>query len=316
MALRGCILVVASALTLAPRPSLAVERLPTNAKAQAIFEAARKLDEAGDFKTACSMYERALVLEPNAVGGRLHLARCFERLDKLASAATQYEVAEHAATSGGQPERASYAHKQLQSLAPRLAMLTVEVPRAVRETAADLRITRDGQPLLETAWDTSSPVDAGRHEVRAVAAGRVPWSSTVDAKNGESIRVEIPSLALRPSVVWPWVTGGVGVLMGAAAGVFAYDQSVTQANVRSHCNPTSCDRDEGFDPSSANARLDRDFGLTLGLGIGGGLAIGAGIIGLVMSSESSAPVGPLTSARLTPWFGPGGAGLGARLEFE
>lgn len=283
---------------------------PKNDKAQAIFAEARKLDDAREFPKACALYDRALVLEPNAIGGRLHLARCLERIDKLGSAVKQYEIAEHSATAEGQTERASYAHKQLEALVPRLAMLTVEVSRAVRATADPLHVTRDGEALLEATWGRASPVDAGSHVLRAFAEGRAAWSRTVEMKNGQSLSVEVPVLARNHSSFWPWLSGGLGVAMGAAAGVFAYDQSVAQASVRRHCDATSCDGDDGFSATIANARLQRDFALAIGLGIGAGVALGTGIIGLATSSETS------TSAHFSPWFGFRSAGIGMSMVFE
>jgi len=310
MVLRAGSVAALGALALVAYPALGAEPPAVNHEAQSIFQEARKLDETGELARACALYEQALVLEPNAVGGRLHLARCYERIDKLASAASQYEVAERVATKGGQPERALYARRQLQALTPRLGTLTVDVPRAVRETSPDVLVSNDGSPLPREQWGADVPVDAGPHSVEASASGRSTWSMMAVVKNGQPSRIEVPVLRREASAVWPWVTGGLGLALGAAGAVFAVDQAKTQALVHQHCDARACDREGGFDAATANARLDRDFALALGLGIGGGLAVGASVIGLATASGSS------PRASYTPWLGPRTAGLSATWVFE
>ncbi|MBM4376521.1 MAG: tetratricopeptide repeat protein [Deltaproteobacteria bacterium] len=283
--------------------SVAAEPRSTT-EAQAIFQEARKLDEAGDLKSACALYEKALALEPNAIGGRLHLARCLERLDKLASAVAEYERAEIAANAANQPDRSSHARKQIQLLAPRVGTVVIEVPRAVRETAADLLVRVDETPIPDSRWGQAVPADAGPHTVSAAAPGRAAFAARIDVKNGGRYTVEVPILLRRHAPVWPWIVGGVGLAMGGAAFAFAYDQSVVQAEIDEHCKSTPCDRLDGFEPNIANARLSRDFGLALGLGIGGGLALGAGVLGLVLGRDD----GTATSAKFTPIAGPNVAG--------
>jgi hypothetical protein len=297
--------------------ALAAEPPAPNAEAQAIFAEARKLDEAGDLPNACALYREALTLEPNAVGGRLHLARCLERTDKLASAANEYAAAERAATSTNQPERALHARRQQQALASRLGTVVIEVPRVAREVAEDLVVRLDGDALDATRWGQPIWADAGRHVLDASATGRTSFQSSFVVKLGERTRVDVPVLPRRAaSRVWPWVVGGLGLAMGATAGVFAFDQAVTQARIHERCDATSCDTSGGFDPASANARLDRDFGLALGLGIGGGLALGAGILGLVVPSNSDAAPATGSAPRVTPWIGPRVAGVAVEMRIE
>lgn len=274
-------------------------------EAEVIFAEARKLEESGDVKSACSLYRNALELEPNAIGGRLHLARCLERIDLLASAAAEYERAEAAATAANQSDRAQHAKKQLQLLVPRLGTVVVEIPRAVRETAEGLEVTIDGAPIAAGRWGQPVPVDAGKRALRATASGRASFSTTFEARNGVLHVVEVPVLLRRQTTFWPWIVGGLGVAMGGAAAAFAVDQAATQREVNDHCDATSCDRRDGFDPESANARLDRDFGLALGLGIGGGLALSAGIVGLVVGGGDN----PSPTAKVLPMVGPRTAGL-------
>ncbi|MBM4359127.1 MAG: tetratricopeptide repeat protein [Deltaproteobacteria bacterium] len=311
----GWVWTVAGVVLASTERAHAADSSGPNVEAQAIFAEARKLDEAGDLANACALYREALRLEPNAVGGRLHLARCLERIDKLASAAQEYAAAERSAAVTNQAERASHARKQQQALAPRLGSVVLDVPRATRATIDDLEVKLDGGPIESERWGQPIFADAGRHVIAGTAPGRAPFEAQVLVRNGERVRVEVPILARKVGwPVWPWIVGGLGLAMGAGAGVFAYDQAKTQADVDRRCNDQSCDT--GFDPAAANARLDRDFGLALGLGIGGGLALGAGIVGLVVSTGGSETASATVAPRVTPWVGPGIAGLAFQTRFQ
>jgi hypothetical protein len=101
------------------------------------------------------------------------------------------------------------------------------------------------------------------------------------------------------------------VLLGAVAVGFVVDQQATQRDVYDHCDELHCTTSDGFDPAAANARLDRDFGLFVGLGAASLGAIGAGLVGLVVTAgEGGEKAEAPTTARATfaPWVGARAAG--------
>jgi hypothetical protein len=64
-------------------------------------------------------------------------------------------------------------------------------------------------------------VSAGPHEVEVTAAGHKAYDVRVDLRPGEtrSMQVMLP-LESKPVVLWPWITGGVVVIAGAAVGAY------------------------------------------------------------------------------------------------
>src|SRR5262245_9836481 len=155
----------------APIPARAQAADPQKAlAAQALYDQASAEMDAKNYVSACRKLEEVTRLVPEGVGARLTLGECYEALGKLASAWSQYAVVEPMAIRFGQPERAQRASERAAMLRPKLAMLTIEVPAAVRATPG-LAITRDGVPVGEAQWDTPLPVDAGGHEIVAAAPG-------------------------------------------------------------------------------------------------------------------------------------------------
>jgi hypothetical protein len=70
----------------------------------------------------------------------------------------------------------------------------------------------------------------------------------------------------------------------------------------------------GYDFAADNARKNRDFGLFVGLGGAGVIAIGAAIIGIATSGSSDDPA-PSDATVALPWVAPGGAGATLRGTF-
>lgn len=313
---RAFVATVATAMLCSSAAAYAGESPSPSKEAQAIFTEARKLDEAGDLENACRLYRDALNLEPAAVGGRLHLARCLERSDKLASALEEYAAAEDAATASKQLGRAAHAKARKEELAAKVGAVVVDVA-ADAMALARFEIRLDGAPLPSDKWGVAVSLDAGKHAVDASALDRLPFSQSFVISNGAKSTVSVPSLEPRSrGAVWPFLVGGVGLAMGAAAVGFAADQATTQATVNDRCDEVACDTSGGFDPAAANARLDRDFGLALGLGLGGGLAVGAGIVGLIVSSRGGEDEGRVGASSLRPWVGLNRVGFELELGFQ
>jgi tetratricopeptide (TPR) repeat protein len=279
-------------------------------RAKALFEQARKLDESGSYEQACPLYKRAVELEPNAVGGKFHLARCYERAGKMATAVAQYREAKRAAATAGQAERAQYAREQIELLSRKTPMLTIHVPDDMRREPG-LKVTRNDETVPPEQWDSPQPVDAGEYVVRASAQGKADWKGTVTAKAGTRTTIEV-KLSQAGIPVWAWITGGIGLAFGGVAVAFAVDQVRTQSSINSHCPKTAsgdlgpCDRSDGFDPATANARLDRALGLALGFGITGAALVTAGIVGIATAPRATTPK---ATGSVVPWLGPRGAGV-------
>jgi len=184
------------------------------AAAQALYDAAVADLARGDTASACPKLEEVTAIEPAGIGARLTLASCYERASRLASAWVTYKLAEAEAARQGQSERKERAAAAAQSLAPKLAHLTIEIPADVRSLEA-IGVLRDGAKVGASQWNEPLPVDSGIHTVNVTAPGRAPWSRTVTVADGETAVVTVPPLSptgsppAAPSATATLVTGAL-----------------------------------------------------------------------------------------------------------
>jgi len=301
------------------------------AAAEALFKAARALVEKGDYAAGCPKFEASLALNPSA-STMLNIARCHEHDGKIASAWEAYSRALtlNRETAGDKRRRGleELANKGIAALEPRLPKLVV----AVKGAPAGLEVTRDGKPLPAAALGEALPADPGPSEIRASAPGHKPETRTVTLEEGKTATVELalqaqaatPAAAAGPSKkddgggvpTWAWISGAVGIGLSGAAVVFLVDDLAAIDALRENCRevPAGTYCNPGYDFAADNARKDRDFGLFVGLGGAGVIAIGAAIIGIATSGSADEPA-PSDSAVALPWIAPGGAGATLRGSF-
>ncbi|AUX30806.1 MULTISPECIES: hypothetical protein [Sorangium] len=278
------------------------------AAAQALFDEAMSLMEAGRFSAACPKLKDSLALDP-AIGTRFYFATCLERTGRLASAWTNYVAAADEASTLNRRDQEREARWRAEALRPRLPWLTVVVPEAVRG-AAGLQIRRDGHAMREAQWGAAIPVDPGVVSIEASAPGRMPWRMRWVAREGERATIAVPPLAAKPRSAsappparpgvsparWAgYATGAAGVAalgVGAAFGVHA---AVMKGRA-------SCDAQGRCATSSDAARLDQAISSarisTATSVIGGALVAGGVVLALTApSTDAGRPVG--VSSQLT-----------------
>src|SRR5262249_10861761 len=95
-------------------------------QADAAFKEAQRLHAAGNDEAACPKFAESKRLAP-AIGVSLHLADCYARTGRSASAYREFKDAEKMARDKGD-KRADIAAERAAALAPTLSHLTVEVP--------------------------------------------------------------------------------------------------------------------------------------------------------------------------------------------
>jgi serine/threonine-protein kinase len=162
------------------------------AAAEVLFEQAHALVEKGDYRQACPKYAESLRLDPG-LGVMLHLASCWEKAGKPASAWAQYREAEQVAVRTGD-SRAEVARKRAEALEQKLYRLTIVVPAAV--TVDGLAVARDGEPVGRAQWGTAVPIDPGEHVIVAMAPGKQRWEGRVEAPDQfGSTSITVPVLA-------------------------------------------------------------------------------------------------------------------------
>jgi serine/threonine-protein kinase len=295
------------------------------AAAQALFDSARQLIGAGRAGEACPKLEESQRLDPG-LGTQFHLADCYERVGRTASAWSTFLELAAVAKSSGQGERETVARRRAGALEGRLVRLRIEVPSESRLPGLEVR--RDNAAVGAAQWDVAVPVDPGEHEVHATAPGRVAWRTAVEAREaGEPVIVRVPVLetpatpvagipaaSTSPSPSSPsardagartrrnvgFVTGGVG-LVGLGLGAFFGARSMSAgSDSEAHCNGDVCNatgvglRDEAIDWGTAS---------TVAFVAGGVLVAGGAV--LVLTSRPSRPSAPSASVGLH--LGPAGA---------
>jgi hypothetical protein len=180
--------------------------------AEALFEEGRNLVAAGKFAEGCSKFADSQRLDPSPAT-LLNLANCWEKLDRTATAWAVYREAASAANAVGRKDYVSTAQRRADALAPKLARLTLNVPKPTD----GLEIKRDGVPVDHVEWGVAIPIDSGSHVIEASAPGRKPWRSAVDAiQDGAQATVTVPELEGSP-VAAPAAAPSPGVAATSAA---------------------------------------------------------------------------------------------------
>ncbi|MBI5532684.1 MAG: hypothetical protein HY898_08225 [Deltaproteobacteria bacterium] len=164
------------------------------AAAEALFDEARKLTMAGNYRDACPKFEESQRIEPG-IGTQFNLADCYEKIGRTASAWAAFLDVSYAAKQSGQAERERVARERAQALVPRLGKLVINAPA---DAAAGLRITRDGLVVGAGQWATAVPVDPGNHLIEATAPKRKSWSASVQVSEGAVATLAVPQLEVMP----------------------------------------------------------------------------------------------------------------------
>jgi serine/threonine-protein kinase len=271
------------ALALAEATAHAETRDPL--AAEALFDEARGLMQAGRYEEACPKLEASQRLDPG-VGTLLNLGDCYEHVGRTASAWLRFREAASAAVSAGQTEREQIARERALALEGKIAKLVVRPPA---RPADSLQIARDGSPIDPALWGQAIPVDPGPHEIEASAPHKKPWRTTIEV-TPNAVEVAVPDLEDEPLSPSPLPrkegsrfgaqrtasvsAAALGVIaLGVGAG-FALSARGTWADAKSHCQSNGCDPD--------GVRLGQDAGksadVATALAIGGGVALAAAVV--------------------------------------
>ena len=167
----ACVVAIAFAA-----PATAGAQTPNDdvARADALFNAAKALTDAGQFADACAKYAESKRLAPG-IGVTLYLADCYEHIGRTASAWTEFRSAEGLARERND-KRADVARAHAQALEPKLDRLTIVVAQTIPQ--AGLQVLRDGVAVTAEELGLPSPVDPGDHAVVVSAPGHAPRTFT------------------------------------------------------------------------------------------------------------------------------------------
>lgn len=180
------------------------------ARADALFNAAKALSDAGQYADACAKFAESKRLAPG-LGVTLYLADCYEHLGRTASAWTEFRAAEGLARARSD-KRADVARDHAQALEPKLDRLTISVAATVPRTG--LTILRDGVPISLDEVGLAVPVDPGDHVVVVSSPGHA--SRTFSAHVGpEAPKATVTIDRLEDA---PGAATGTGIPTGSATG--------------------------------------------------------------------------------------------------
>lgn len=333
-----CTLLTTTLALVALSPTLALAEPSANDKAMAtqLYDDAQKSMADKAYAVACPKFRESQRLDPQ-LGTLLHLADCYEKAGKTASAWAAFkEGAEIAHARADARERV--ARERAVALETDLARLTISVPDG---SSAGFRVVLDGQAIGQPLWGTAAPIDPGAHVIVVSADGREDrkYRVTVAAGALESVSVEpgavsraapaakpLPTpVETRPEAPTPsaadraqrdraskrpvlgYVGIGVGVVgvgVGAVAGAMVFSKKST---IDSHCDASKACDAEGLDAASSARTLSTVS--TVGFVVGA-VGLGAGLYFLLSGSGGAAPRTAL-STRVVP----GGGGLALVREF-
>lgn len=242
------------------------------AMADELFKRGLALMQEGNFKAACTRFAASQELDP-APGTLLNLARCNEKLGRLARAWSRYRQAANLAQRMGQNKRTEFANERAARLESRLAQLTIEVPDAV----PGLAITRDDEAVERAYLGKAVYVDPGRHKVIAIAPGFKPFIAMVTTEAGKHTVVRIAKLVSRPGAALPG-EANTGAQTSTAPG------NASNAQVEAPGSAGTVNRER----RGSTGTVQRGLGLAAG-GIGlAGVALG-GYLGWTVKSMWNEP---------------------------
>lgn len=300
------------------------------AAAVALFDQAQQLMAAGDYAKACPKLAESNRLDPQ-LGALLHLADCYEKAGRLASAwASWRDAADIALKRGDSREQA--ARDRASALAPRLSKLKIEVPPASDDPALEVR--QNGNLLPRALWSSELPVDAGEQVLEFSAPGKKTLTAKVLIAREGAVEVytlgalesaaapaveappPLPTTAppkaqtapapAAPASVAPdrprggaqrtlgWVCGGLGIV-GLGAGVYFDLQRRSKDSERADICPSgkNCTQQDKTRVDALNDDV-KSAGIAEGISFAaGGLLVATGAT-LLLSAPSSGDARPVT----------------------
>ena len=312
----------------------------SDALAEALYNSALELMEAGKDAEACPKLEQSQEIDP-AVGTLLYLGLCYERTGKTASAWAAYRAAGEASRKANQPERRDIALERAGKLEPHLSKLTLQMPSDAIVPGLEIRL--DGAPVGTAAVGVPMPVDPGEHllvvnapgyqsstqnivvggnadtktvelaplqpisseTVAPIAPTPTPATTSQPARNDARDEVRDQGSGASTQRTLGLVIGGVGLVGLAAGGYFGLQSNSKENEARDNCGnyPNDC--------SPAGISANDDAQTAAGYATIGFIAGGAALLGGIIL-YATAPNDPPASAtlRLDPVVARSGGGLG------
>ncbi len=220
------------------------------ATARKLFEQGIKQEEAGDWSSALTTFEKVATIKSNHIV-RFHVALCLEKNGRLVDALNEFSRAKvQAEKEGGTDAELTItnARKHIDAIRGR-----VPTVRVSRPSAAGATLTIDGAAAL---FDADLPLDPGDHAIEVRAPERKVFTAKVSLVEGKRAAIE-PTLEALPAPkpvatvvedrprdrTWSYVLGGVGAASLIASGIFYGLRASTLSELDGACdvNREQCD---------------------------------------------------------------------------
>ena len=303
------------------------------AAARALFDEGRALMEDNKVAEACAKFEASQKQAAKA-STALNLGVCYDKLKRYATAWSTFGTAATLAAREGHEEREAFAREQQKAMDAKVARLTI---RSADETP-ELEILLDGKPVIAAMLGTALPIDPGKHTLSAAAPGKQAWSKdfvvpetqaalteTVPVLEPDEVAVPAPlpvplpvaatpdpppkptpapdkvdDGSLSPLVYVGFSVGGVGLVVGAVAGIVAISNT---ANIKDGCvgeDNTRCgpEQREAIDDATVVANVSNAMFAVAAAGVV------VGIVGLFIGDDDSD-----VETAIAPYIGPGSVGV-------
>ena len=310
-----------AAVLLASSWAAAEPSIADKATARSLFDEGRSLVDAGNLEQACPKFKASYDLDPGA-GSAFHLADCYERTGRIASAWILFLEVAVLMRDSGDKDKEAVARARAAGLEPRLSRLTIDVPK---EHAVDgLTIVRDGEKVNAGSWNTALPVDAGEHTITVSAPGREAWTTRVAVgANAAKQRITVPLLpALAKDTAAPaapasqnataaasadsssmgqktigLLVGGGGVLVFGVGTFLGLKAKSSYNDSDAYCDGDRCTQ-QGLDIRS-DARSNANVATIVG-GLGLAAMVGGAALYFTAPSNGTADSGTQTAVGLGP----------------
>lgn len=300
----------------------------------------------GRFKDAIDLFSKAESLV-HAPPHLLFMARAYAKLGQLVKAREAYMkvVKEQLSPSSPQAFRDAQvtAEEERKLVEPKIGRLVIKVEGA--DTAKDLSVSVDGQPISAVLLGVPQPMDPGTHTVTASATGFKAQPASVTLKEAErgavTVKMEVDASAPPPPAapiaapaaqgtsfttdpgappsdagpsggrnglrIGSYVGFGVGVVGVALGTVFVLKSSSKRKEADEAAAGCPCDDRSELAQKISGLDDDARSAQTLGI-VGfvvGGVGIATGVTLFVLSSKKE----PSKSAYVRPFVGLGSVGV-------
>jgi hypothetical protein len=188
-----------------------------NKEADRLFQEAIKLRDV-NITQACDKFAQALRFNPQAIGTRLNVALCDERLGKIASAVEKFSEVADRAREQNLDEYRKVAEEHLAVLKPNVPHITIKLEDTI---GPDFKIVVDDRVVTKDQL-VRLPIDPGERTIVVSAPGRVSHVAKLMFGKGEHKALTIPILGRRSNsrvtLAKVSVIGG-GVLLATGIGI-------------------------------------------------------------------------------------------------